>query len=168
MGNNNNYRNVYAEHDRAVRRFNTPDYIKAVSQYVRRGDKYKFWRDQGLFGGDYHAVEVDRSVLDRFLKEGGDPYELANKLAGPLDKLDKVAKVPMKWYGSIDHMARLYLAEKALKGGASSGQAVNFANKWQLDYRMVPEIVDKVRGGKVGGFIAPFLSFYYLMAPRVL
>ncbi len=147
---------------------NTADYFKAVSQYARRGDKYKFWRDQGLFGGDYHAVEVDRSVLDRFLREGGDPYELANKLAGPLDKLDKVAKVPMKWYGSIDHMARLYLAEKALKGGASPGQAVNFANKWQLDYRMVPEIVDKVRGGKVGGFIAPFLSFYYLMAPRVL
>ncbi|GEN39501.1 hypothetical protein PTE01_26110 [Pseudoalteromonas tetraodonis GFC] len=25
LGNNNNYRNVYAEHDRAVRRFNTAD-----------------------------------------------------------------------------------------------------------------------------------------------
>ena len=147
---------------------NTGDYFKAVSQYVRKGDRYKFWRDQGLFGGDYHAVEVDRSVLDRFLREGGDPYELANKLAGPLDKLGKGVKVPMKWYGSIDHMARQYLAEKALQGGATPGQSVNFANKWQLDYRMVPEIVDKVRGGRIGGFIAPFLSFYYLMAPRVL
>jgi hypothetical protein len=151
---------------------NTPDYFRAVSQYVRRGDRYKFWRDQGLFGGDYHAVEVDRSVLDKFLREGGDAYELANKIATPLDKIKaapgKVARVPMKWYGSIDHMARQYLAEKSLQRGATPGQAVNFANKWQLDYRMVPEIVDKVRGGKVGGFIAPFLSFYYLMAPRIL
>jgi hypothetical protein len=137
---------------------NTPTYVRSVYDYLKKGDIYKRWRDAGLYGADYFKVEI------------GD-------IAGAKSTADISAKIFEKsaklknytsYYGAIDHFGRTYLAEWAYAKGATEAQAVRFANKWQLDYRIVPQILDKLRKEGVVGAIVPFASFYYLMAPRTL
>ncbi len=67
-------------------------------------------------------------------------------------------------YGSIDHINRTYLYKMSRLDGATKPQAVNFANTWQLDYRLVPKIIEFARRTPV----TPFISFPYLMTPRII
>lgn len=146
---------------------NTGTYIKSIKQYLTKGPAYKFWAEQGLYGADYFSTEID----DGFIKElegiNPDVGDLGDAITEKFMNLKNQVTEKTKYYGMIDHFARTYLAEWAQSKGATPAQAVTFANKWQLDYRIVPDIIDTARKG-VGGFIAPFASFYYLMAPRII
>lgn len=149
-------------------------YAKAVSGYIGKDDRYSYWAGKGLFGSDYYAVEVDQDVLrDIITRKKGDVSKIFDK---PLsDKSKKAYQWMMektKYYGAVDHMARMYLAEYAIQKGLDPVEAVYFANKWQLDYRFVPKIIEQLRGGKgvgaIPGLLMPFISFSYLMSPRIV
>lgn len=130
--------------------------------YIRKGERYKFWRDQGLFGSDYFEVEISKE-MERSIRTSTNP---GSELGKHLEKLSEEGKDAFRYYGAIDHMHRMYLAEAAIKNGATAKQSVHFANKWQLDYRIVPQAIDIARRG-IGGYLFPFVSFYTLMLPRI-
>ena len=130
--------------------------------YLKGGERYKFWRDKGLFGSDYFEVEIS-GEMERAVRGSTNPY---SEMGKQLEKLSKKGKENFRYYGAIDHMHRQYLAEAALKNGATPEQAVHFANKWELDYRIVPQFLDRIRRG-LGGYLFPFISFYTLMLPRI-
>lgn len=144
---------------------NAKTYVDSVlgkAGYLKKGERYNFWRDKGLFGSDYFDVEISKE-MERAVRGSVNP---ASDMAKQIEKLSTKGKENFKYYGAIDHMHRQYLAEAALKNGATAKQAVHFANKWQLDYRIVPQALDRARKG-LGGYLFPFLSFYTLMLPRI-
>lgn len=152
--------------------FNSPKYVKGVGDYRAKNERYGFWRDQGLYGADYHTVEIEQSFLKRIEKASNPMAELGNGLIDKTFKKPLGAKIKEKlsYYGAIDHLARTYLAECALADGATPQQAVAFAHKWQLHYKFVPRFIEALRSGKgsIIGAVMPFASFAYLMAPRIL
>ena len=139
---------------------NMPTYIDSFKQYLTKGDRYKFWRDSGLYGSDFSTVEIPTNII-------ADINDI-DKLGSKLFQFTRNIKSKLGYYQATDHIARTYLAESAFKNGSSVQEAVKFANKWQLDYRLVPPLVDKLRKNGIGGLITPFLSYYYLMTPRVV
>jgi len=149
---------------------NSARYIKAVKSYLTKDKVYKKFRDNGLYGTDYFTVEIETDELARIIakaEKSNNPLRVYSE--GLLSKLGtklKDAKQVFSYYGHIDHIQRTYLALCAVEDGASIPQAVHFANKWELDYRFVPQIIEKLRTG-IGGWLYPFLSFYVLMAPRI-
>jgi hypothetical protein len=150
---------------------NVIEYTKAVKEYITKGPRYKFFRDQGQFGATYYKVELSEDELSRIIKrveKSNQPIEtyaelIAEKMGKALDTYQGV----LSYYGHIDNIQRLYLAEMALKDGATPAQAIHWANKWQLDYRFIFQLAEKMRSG-ITGYIWPFISYYVLMAPRIL
>jgi len=149
---------------------NSARYIKAVKSYLTKDKVYKKFRDNGLYGTDYFTVEIETDELARIItkaEKSNNPLRAYSE--GLLSKLGtklKDAKQVFSYYGHIDHIQRTYLALCTVEDGASIPQAVHFANKWELDYRFVPQIIEKLRTG-IGGWLYPFLSFYTLIAPRI-
>lgn len=142
---------------------NSKIYVSSAKDYFKAGERYKFWRDNGLFGSDYFQVEISDDMW-RAINKSSNPY---STLASKMEKVSRQGKEYFRYYGAIDHLHRMYLAEFAVKSGATPEQAIYFANKWQLDYRYVPQFLEKLRRG-IGGAIFPFASFYTLMMPRIL
>jgi len=149
---------------------NSVRYIKAVKSYLTKDKVYKKFRDNGLYGTDYFTVEIETDELARIItkaEKSNNPLRAYSE--GLLSKLGtklKDAKQVFSYYGHIDHIQRTYLALCTVEDGASIPQAIHFANKWELDYRFVPQIIEKLRTG-IGGWLYPFLSFYTLIAPRI-
>ena len=150
---------------------NAMTYSKIPLDYFKKGEKYIFWRDKGLFGGDYYAVEIEEDEIARLIKKvekSNSPIETYGQaIAEKIEKGISTAREALSYYGHIDHIQRMYLAESALKDGATPAQSIHFANKWELDYRFVPQLIEKARSGIVGWFY-PFVSFYSSILPRIL
>jgi hypothetical protein len=153
---------------------NTHVYVGSVKDYITKGQRYKFWRDRGLYGSDYFNVEINTKEMES-VEKASNPMkkfgEIVEKKLGlnnrEITRQNIKESVIIQYYGQIDHIARTYLAECAIRNGLTPEQAIEFANKWELNYKIVPLIIDAFRKG-VGGVISPFISFLYLMIPRVL
>jgi hypothetical protein len=149
---------------------NAKTYFESLVSYFKKDDLYKKLRDNGQYGSDYYAVEIDPSEMNRIIKRAessNNPMEsYTTDIFSFISHTVKDAKDVFNYYGHIDHIQRTYMASAAMKDGASVEQAIHFANKWQLDYRFVPQIISGLREG-IGGWAFPFLSFYALMAPRI-
>jgi len=149
---------------------NTHKYVQAVNAYVTKNDLYKKLRDGGQYGSDYFSIEIAEDEMARIVSKAEKSNNpMSTYTEGILAKTQaglKDAKQLFSYYGQIDHIQRTYLALCAIKDGASTAQAVHFSNKWELDYRFVPKIIDYLRKG-IPGYLFPFISFYTLMAPRI-
>ena len=149
---------------------NSKRYMRAVNSYLTRDALYQELRNAGQYGSDYFTVEIASDEMSRLIEKAEvannamDSY--AKHLFAQIGDKAKDAKSVFNYYGHIDHLQRTYLALCAKEDGASNAQAVHFANKWQLDYRFVPKMIEYLRDG-LPGWLYPFLSFYTLMAPRV-
>jgi len=150
---------------------NTPKYIQSIKDYLTKKDSYLKARDVGQFGGDYYAVEIEEDELTRLIKKvekSNNPImTYGQAIAEKIGKGISTTRGALSYYGHIDHIQRLYLFNSATTDGATSAQAVHFANKWELDYRFVPQLIERARTGIVGWFY-PFVSFYQQMTPRIL
>jgi len=146
---------------------NTGQYISAVKDYITKSPFYKKLRDGGMYGSDYYVMEIEKSLMQEIERSANPAETLAKRLLEKLGDGIKDSKKLFSYYGEIDHLQRTYLAKTAMRDGATLPQAIHFANKWELDYRFVPKIIATMRG-PIGGWIAPFISFYSLMAPRIL
>jgi len=130
----------------------------SVRDYVKKTGRFNEATRSGLFGGDYFSQEVDDQIL-KSIEMSDNPTKATFAAIG-----DKVKDVG-SYYQKIDHLNRMYLFNYARDNGASIVQARNYANKWQLDYTFVPKIVQEMRRLPL---LAPFASFKYLMAPRII
>lgn len=97
----------------------------------------EFLKDQGA-GGPFAFMRYAKLIASK----AGDVYQL-------METVGKLAKV-------IDEMERRNVDETT---------AVLEANKWLLDYSLVPPSVRYLRNAPVG---APFVTFYYKLAPLLL
>lgn len=160
-----------------------------MMQYMKKGDRYTFWRDRGLFGSNYFDVEINPQTI-KYINNSENPISAYAKvfedrivntskkdefvkavkgvIVDGIPKANAKAKDLVSYYGHIDNLQRQYLAESALRDGATPAQAIQFSNKWQLDYRFVPKWIDKIRNSKFGAATLPFISFYSMMAPRTM
>jgi len=149
---------------------NTPKYLQAVKAYAVKDDLYKRLRNAGQYGTDYFSIEIAADEMTRIIaKAEKSKNPMASYSEGLLSALGtklQDTKQLFSYYGHIDHVQRTYLSLCATKDGASMPQAVHFSNKWELDYRFVPNFVESLRSG-LPGWLYPFLSFYTLMAPRI-
>lgn len=150
---------------------NIKKYIFAFKSYVTKNDFYKLIRDHGGYGMAYFTVEIDPRILD-IMENSNDPLGVLEKhwLEKLGDKIKDVKKLG-NYYGAIDHIQRTYLIKCALDDGFTIEEAINFANKWELDYKFPPRVLAKMvelARGPIGGWIFPFVSFYTNMAPRIL
>lgn len=149
---------------------NSVRYIRAVKSYLSKDSLYEKLRDGGQYGSDYFSVEIEADEMSRIISRAEKSNNAMNTttedIVAIISEKSKDAKEIFNYYGLIDHMQRTYLASCALDDGATLPQAVNFANKWELDYRFVPLFVGSLRSG-IAGWLYPFLSFYILMAPRI-
>ena len=139
---------------------NAMPYIVSVLDYVKKGSIYKRARDAGQYGSSYFSVEISPQVEKELLG--------AKTVTSFWEKLNKGLETTRtevgQYYGMIDHFARTYLFERAVSQGATDAQAVHFANKWQLDYKYVPKVIESLRNST----FFPFISYYYLMLPRIM
>jgi len=142
---------------------NTIGYAKSFMDYAQKKGIYKEARAAGLYGSDFYSIEISPDIEKRLL-EIESKKDVGSVLKSIVDAASKGKEVSGEFYGSIDHIARTYLYERARSQGAKKSQAVNFANKWELDYSLVPGVVELARNTGV----VPFLSFYALMFPRVM
>ncbi len=147
---------------------NAPKYVKALKSYISRDSFYKKLRNEGQYGSDYYGVEIAEEELQRIIDRAEKSNNVMKSYSETLlgDKFKAIFKDPLQYYGHIDHIQRTYLALCLMEDGATTPQAIHFANKWQLDYRFVPQMIDSLRQG-IGGWLYPFLSFYTLMMPRI-
>jgi len=149
---------------------NSPEYIKGVKSYATKDSFYKKLRDAGAYGADYHRIEIEPGIMksiEKSLTKAKNPYqEYGARLAEQMGSKLKDIKGAFAYYGHIDHVQRTYLIRCAMRDGASLPQAIHFANKWELNYRFTPKIINELRTG-LPGFAFPFVSFYSLMAPRI-
>jgi len=149
---------------------NSPIYIQAVRSYTTKDAFYKKLRDAGAYGADYYKIEIEPSIMksiEKTMRTAQNPYlEYGSRMTDALGTKLKDIKQIFAYYGHIDHIQRTYLIRCALRDGATLPQAIHFANKWELNYRFVPKIVDQLRTG-LPGYAFPFISFYALMAPRI-
>jgi len=150
---------------------NAKRYIEAVKSYIKKDDFYKQLRNHGAYGMDYFIVEIDPRTL-KLMENSDDPLGVLEKnWLGKLgDKIKDVKKLG-NYYGAIDHLQRTYLIKCALDDGFTIEEAINFANKWELDYKFPPRVLAKMvelARGPIGGWIFPFVSFYTNIAPRIL
>ncbi len=137
---------------------------QAIIDYITKGPLYHKWGDRGLYGAGYFDVEL-KPIDIKKIQNSIFPLKTFSDIV--LEKSGKLRKLLTSYYGAIDHIQRTYLAEWAENLGATPQQAIYWANKWQLDYRFVVPIIEKLRSG-VTGFFFPFISFYSLMIPNTL
>ncbi|PIU22457.1 MAG: hypothetical protein COT14_01085 [Candidatus Diapherotrites archaeon CG08_land_8_20_14_0_20_30_16] len=145
---------------------NSKLYVESIKDYLGKSPFYKKLRDAGAYGADYFVVEIDSKTMRAIEKSINPAATLGEKLIEKAGPKIKDVKQMFSYYGHIDHIQRTYLIKAALRDGAKLPQAIHFANKWELNYRFVPKIVEKMRG-PIGGWITPFISFYALMMPRI-
>jgi len=139
-------------------------YKEALKEYITKTGEYIEARNNGQFGSDYYSIELEPSFIDKFIQESENPIQLWDKIL----EVSRKGKEAARWYGSIDHIGRLYAYKWARAHGATPAEAVYWGNKIELDYRFVGDFAEALRKGAVGGWFAPFLSFYWLQAPRVV
>jgi hypothetical protein len=149
---------------------NSSLYVGATKDYLGKTGDYKIFRDAGAYGADYYRVEIEPEAMKSIMKSAEvakNPYqEYGARLAQQFGEKAKTVKDWFSYYGHIDHIQRTYLIKCAERDGATLSQAIHFANKWELNYRFAPKIIDALRTG-LPGYAFPFISFYSLMAPRI-
>ena len=126
-------------------------FVKAVKKYFgQEGSRFDEAIAHGLFGGTYAGEELSPQLLLQ---------------VGKLKNVDDALKFLGKKYSHIDNVNRFYLFNFARDKGLSPLEAVRFAHKWQLDYRRLPAVAKALRDVPIA---SPFVSFQYLMLPRVI
>ncbi len=151
------------------------------SGFWQQGDRYQFWRDQGLFKANNHfRIEMDSAST------GSSPFAVAANtwLGKTVDGITQWKKAfteqhpvigenmnPLEFYGNLDDAGRMYLAEVRYKDLLGKGipdadaalQSVAFAHKWQIDYANQPAIIRAAQTGKLG-FLSPFITYPFGIA----
>jgi len=152
-----------------------------ASGFWKQGDRYKFWRNQGLFKANTHyRMEMDSTTT------GNSPFavspdtwfgKIGEGIAQWKRDLSKEHPVlaenlnPLELYGNFDDAGRMYLAEVRYKDLLSKGvpdsdaalQSIAFAHKYQVDYANMPSIIRAAQRGTLG-FLSPFISYPYGIA----
>ena len=133
--------------------YNPMVWKRGIESFMTRDDVYKSLRDRGLYGGSYTKNELKQMAL---AVEDGGVATLVNKLA-------KMYNTPAKIYGAFEDISKTVMARHTLGRGASTEQAIGYADKWLFDYSRTSKAAEAGRKG-----FMPFITWSAKMFPRLV
>ncbi len=129
---------------------------KGISAAVAKNEAYKNLRDNGLLRHTYNQTELQD--LANLIKE--DPQSAWQHVYSAGIRL---YKKPGDFYGFIEDVSKISIANWAMEQGADVTQAVKFADKILFDYSSVSSLVGKLRKGPF-----PMLTWSAKVLPRLI
>lgn len=136
--------------------------IEAISSIAKNGEAWKIAKDYGVKKTTFANAELIR------MQEG--MLEAMKQSNNPMDQLRRIAGIVGNFSGDVYQLSEsIFKTAKIIDEtarGVPSEQAALEAHKWLFDYSLVPSAVRELRTNPFLG--APFLTFYYKAAPRML
>lgn len=141
---------------------------QAIRDMRTNGTYWRIAKKYGVSEATFTANELMRLEEEtlRFLKESGDisPLRrmmvLAQLFSAPvINKASDIYQAAEAWFKTAK------IIDAMESDGLSEADAALEAQKWLFDYSLVPQEVRYARNAPIG---APFLTFWYKVAPRML
>jgi hypothetical protein len=134
------------------------EYFGTVAKPELASEEFKMATQYGLFNGNLSSSELKYEFINEAINT-----QQTGRAKDVLDTIMNVVQKAGSNYEHIDNMNKYYLFKEFLKDGMDGAEAVKTAQKYQLNYDLVPNMVAQIAKSDLMPFIRFPLSYFPML-----